>query len=145
MKEFRSINFMGCCFKNDSKNIFAFIRLNIENNLQAYNLVYNLRCSIIQRLSFIKKSVFLTLSTHLNFWLHFLGSRIITVRTKDEEKDTIVYGIEPAVFLDGSNYFTINPNNGDVFLKESLKGQVRTDDFCLKTNLTNFPKLKNLL
>ena len=77
--------------------------------------------------------------------MDFLGSRIITVRTKDEEKDTIVYGIEPAVFLDGSNYFTINPNNGDVFLKESLKGQVRTDDFCLKTNLTNFPKQKSLL
>ncbi len=46
------------------------------------------------------------------------------MRTRDEDRDSIVYSIEKAMFLDGSNYFTINPKNGDVFLKESLLGQV---------------------
>ncbi len=47
------------------------------------------------------------------------------MRTRDEDRDSIEYSIDKAMFLDGSNYFTINPKNGDVFLKESLLGQVR--------------------
>lgn len=53
-----------------------------------------------------------------------VGSRVITVRTRDAERDPITYAIEPAVYLDGSQFFTINARTGDVFLKESLLGKV---------------------
>ena len=55
----------------------------------------------------------------------FIGTRVITVRTRDLERDSITYGIEPSLFFDGSKFFTINARTGDVFLKESLVGQVR--------------------
>ncbi|GBM56263.1 hypothetical protein AVEN_156520-1, partial [Araneus ventricosus] len=50
-------------------------------------------------------------------------SRIITVRTRDEENDPIEYGIEPARYVDGSEYFRINKDTGEVFLKKALTGQ----------------------
>lgn len=53
-----------------------------------------------------------------------IGSQITTVRTKDEDKDEIVYGIEPSLFSDGSKFFSINSKTGEVFLKSSVKGQV---------------------
>lgn len=61
-----------------------------------------------------------------SFFLSYIitGNRIITVRTRDGERDRITYGIEPALFLDGSKYFTINPRTGEVLLRESLDGQV---------------------
>lgn len=62
-----------------------------------------------------------------------IGSRIITVRTRDEDRDSIEYSIDKAMFLDGSNYFTINPKNGDVFLKESLLGQAGNDYYLFIT------------
>ncbi|XP_054156172.1 tyrosine kinase receptor Cad96Ca-like [Oppia nitens] len=62
-----------------------------------------------------------------------VGSRVITVRTRDEDRDSIDYSIDKAMFLDGSNYFTINPKNGDVFLKESLLGQAGNDFYLFIT------------
>ncbi|RWS16017.1 tyrosine kinase receptor Cad96Ca-like protein [Dinothrombium tinctorium] len=62
-----------------------------------------------------------------------VGSRVMTVRTKDEDRDSIVYGIEAGLFLDGSNYFTINPKSGDVFLKESLHGKAGNDYYLFIT------------
>lgn len=53
-----------------------------------------------------------------------IGGRIVTVRARDSERDPIKYSIEPSPFYDGSKFFTINQRTGDVFLKESLKGQV---------------------
>ncbi|KAH7978691.1 hypothetical protein HPB49_006361 [Dermacentor silvarum] len=50
----------------------------------------------------------------------------MTVRTRDEDHDVIEYGIEPAVFLDGSSYFRINKRSGEVFLTRSLVGQAQT-------------------
>lgn len=56
-----------------------------------------------------------------------VGSRIITVRTNDDDNDPIEYSIEPALFLDGSNYFRIDKKSGDVFLQSSLAGQAGND------------------
>lgn len=55
------------------------------------------------------------------------GSRITTVRTRDEDEDPIEYGIEPASYVDGSDYFRINKDTGEVFLKKSLVGLVCMD------------------
>lgn len=63
--------------------------------------------------------LFLPLQTHT-----CIGTRVITVRTRDQERDSITYGIEPSLFFDGSKFFTINARTGDVFLRESLSGQV---------------------
>lgn len=52
------------------------------------------------------------------------GSRIITVRARDDDRDNITYGLEPSLYYDGSAFFSINPRSGDVFLKESLQGKV---------------------
>lgn len=62
-----------------------------------------------------------------------VGSRVMTVRTRDEDQDVIEYGIEPAVFLDGSNYFRINKRTGEVFLTGSLKGQAGSDYYLFIT------------
>ncbi|XP_067120694.1 tyrosine kinase receptor Cad96Ca [Centruroides vittatus] len=56
-----------------------------------------------------------------------VGSRIITVRTNDDDNDPIEYSIEPALFLDGSNYFRIDKKTGDVYLQASLAGQAGND------------------
>lgn len=57
----------------------------------------------------------------------------MTVRTRDEDQDVIEYGIEPAVFLDGSSYFRINKRTGEVFLTRSLAGQAGTDYYLFIT------------
>ncbi|KAH9361562.1 hypothetical protein HPB48_001439 [Haemaphysalis longicornis] len=61
------------------------------------------------------------------------GSRVMTVRTRDEDQDVIEYGIEPAVFLDGSSYFRINKRSGEVFLTRSLAGQAGSDYYLFIT------------
>ncbi|GBN81616.1 Tyrosine kinase receptor Cad96Ca [Araneus ventricosus] len=61
------------------------------------------------------------------------GSRIITVRTRDEENDPIEYGIEPARYVDGSEYFRINKDTGEVFLKKALTGQGGNDFYLYIT------------
>lgn len=62
-----------------------------------------------------------------------VGSRIITVRARDDERDNITYGLEPSLYYDGSAYFSINPRSGDVFLKESLQGKAGTDVYVRVT------------
>lgn len=62
-----------------------------------------------------------------------VGSRVMTVRTRDEDQDVIEYGIEPAVFLDGSSYFRINKRSGEVFLTRSLAGQAGSDYYLFIT------------
>ncbi|KAL3177185.1 hypothetical protein MRX96_009880 [Rhipicephalus microplus] len=62
-----------------------------------------------------------------------VGSRVMTVRTRDEDHDVIEYGIEPAVFLDGSSYFRINKRTGEVFLTRSLVGQAGSDYYLFIT------------
>lgn len=57
----------------------------------------------------------------------------MTVRTRDEDKDVIEYGIEPAVFLDGSSYFRINKRTGEVYLTRSLVGQAGSDYYLFIT------------
>lgn len=57
----------------------------------------------------------------------------MTVRTRDEDQDVIEYGIEPAVFLDGSSYFRINKRSGEVFLSRSLAGQAGSDYYLFIT------------
>ncbi|XP_077504411.1 tyrosine kinase receptor Cad96Ca [Amblyomma americanum] len=57
----------------------------------------------------------------------------MTVRTRDEDHDVIEYGIEPAVFLDGSSYFRINKRTGEVFLSRSLAGQAGSDYYLFIT------------
>lgn len=57
----------------------------------------------------------------------------MTVRTRDEDQDVIEYGIEPAVFLDGSSYFRINKRSGEVFLTRSLAGQAGSDYYLFIT------------
>lgn len=57
----------------------------------------------------------------------------MTVRTRDEDHDVIEYGIEPAVFLDGSSYFRINKRSGEVFLTRSLVGQAGSDYYLFIT------------
>lgn len=46
------------------------------------------------------------------------------VRTRDDEGDPIEFGIEPALFLDGSGYFKIDPKSGEVLLASPLIGMV---------------------
>lgn len=53
-----------------------------------------------------------------------LGNRVTTVHTIDQDNDIITYSIEAAKFRDGSKYFRIDEKTGDIFVKESLKGQV---------------------
>lgn len=53
-----------------------------------------------------------------------IGARITTVRTIDAEGDMITFSLEPGPFLDGSKYLRIDERTGDVYLKESLTGQV---------------------
>ncbi|KAM7305515.1 tyrosine kinase receptor Cad96Ca [Ixodes scapularis] len=62
-----------------------------------------------------------------------VGSRVMTVRTRDEDQDVIEYGLEPAVFLDGSSYFRINKRSGEVFLTRSLAGQAGSDYYLFIT------------
>lgn len=62
-----------------------------------------------------------------------VGSRITTVRTRDNEKDPIEYGIEPAVYVDGSRFFRINKDTGEVHLAESLVGQGGNDFYLYIT------------
>ncbi|GIY58922.1 tyrosine kinase receptor Cad96Ca [Caerostris darwini] len=62
-----------------------------------------------------------------------VGSRIITVRTRDEDNDPIEYGIEPARYVDGSEYFRINKDTGEVFLKKPLTGQGGNDFYLYIT------------
>ncbi|GFY63864.1 tyrosine kinase receptor Cad96Ca [Trichonephila inaurata madagascariensis] len=50
--------------------------------------------------------------------------RVTTVRTRDDEGDPIEYGIEPAVFLDGSSYFSIDKKTGKVMVERPLTGLV---------------------
>jgi len=59
------------------------------------------------------------------------GSKVITVRTRDDGRDNVTYGLEPALYQDGSHFFKIDPKSGDVFLKESLQGQVRESAIIL--------------
>ena len=61
---------------------------------------------------------------HIFFFFLFTGRRVTTVRTRDDEGDPIEFGIEPALFLDGSGYFTINSKSGEVFLASPLNGMV---------------------
>ena len=51
---------------------------------------------------------------HLTFPLRAIGTRVATVRTRDQDGDSITYGIEPSLFLDGSQFFAINARSGDV-------------------------------
>lgn len=46
------------------------------------------------------------------------------MRTIDAEGDMITFAIEAGPFLDGSRYLRIDEHTGDIFLKESLHGQV---------------------
>ncbi|XP_054707143.1 tyrosine kinase receptor Cad96Ca-like [Uloborus diversus] len=62
-----------------------------------------------------------------------IGRRVTTVRTRDDENDPIEYGMEPAVFLDGSSYFTIDKNTGEVFVASSLSGQAGSDYYLFIT------------
>ncbi len=62
------------------------------------------------------------------------GTRIITVRARDDDRDNITYGLEPSLYYDGSAYFSINPRSGDVFLKESLRGKVWKETCTLSTS-----------
>lgn len=50
---------------------------------------------------------------------------VTMVRTIDKEKDIITYGIDPAHWNDGSKYFRIDEKTGQIFVRESLAGQVR--------------------
>ncbi|XP_042907549.1 tyrosine kinase receptor Cad96Ca [Parasteatoda tepidariorum] len=59
-----------------------------------------------------------------------IGTRITTVRTRDEDNDPIEYGIEPAKYVDGSDYFQINKDTGEVYLKKSFTG-LGGNDFYL--------------
>ncbi|KAF8765115.1 Tyrosine kinase receptor Cad96Ca like protein [Argiope bruennichi] len=56
-----------------------------------------------------------------------VGRRVTTVRTRDDEGDPIEYGIEPAVFLDGSSYFTIEKKTGKVFVERPLTGLAKIE------------------
>ena len=55
---------------------------------------------------------------------------MITVRTRDDDRDNITYGLEKSPYLiegfnyDGSPYFSIHQRSGDVFLQKSFVGQV---------------------
>ncbi|XP_076318089.1 tyrosine kinase receptor Cad96Ca-like [Tachypleus tridentatus] len=62
-----------------------------------------------------------------------VGSRIITARARDAEKDDIRYGIKPALYLDGSNFFRINKKSGEVFLASPLTGQAGNDYYLFIT------------
>lgn len=62
-----------------------------------------------------------------------VGSRIATVDTTDDDGDPIEYGIEPAVFLDGSNYFKIDKKSGVVILDNSLRGLAGNDYYLFIT------------
>ncbi|GFX81541.1 tyrosine kinase receptor Cad96Ca [Trichonephila clavipes] len=62
-----------------------------------------------------------------------VGSRIITVRTRDEDNDPIEYGIEPARYVDGSEYFRVNKDTGEVFLQKELTGQGGNDFYLYIT------------
>ena len=55
------------------------------------------------------------------------GSKVITVRTRDSDRDNVTYGLEAALYQDGSQFFSIDSKSGDVFLKESFEGQVRVE------------------
>ncbi|KAI1292182.1 Tyrosine kinase receptor Cad96Ca [Halotydeus destructor] len=55
-----------------------------------------------------------------------IGSRVMTLRTIDDEKDKMVYGIaksEAPAEYSATHMFTVNPRTGDVFLKENLRGK----------------------
>ncbi|KAG8179353.1 hypothetical protein JTE90_007625 [Oedothorax gibbosus] len=62
-----------------------------------------------------------------------IGSRIITVRTRDDDNDPIEFGIEPARYVDGSEYFRINKDSGEVFLQKALTGQGGNDFYLYIT------------
>ncbi|CAL1260865.1 unnamed protein product [Larinioides sclopetarius] len=62
-----------------------------------------------------------------------VGRRVTTVRTRDDEGDPIEYGIEPAVFLDGSSYFTIDKKMGKVFVERPLTGLAGNDYYLFIT------------
>lgn len=44
---------------------------------------------------------------------------------RDLEDNPLTFGLEPAAFIDGSGYFKIDPQSGDVTLVKSLLDQVR--------------------
>ncbi|KAG1680072.1 Tyrosine kinase receptor Cad96Ca [Nymphon striatum] len=59
-----------------------------------------------------------------------VGSKVTKVTAKDEGDTRLVFDIEPATTvesLDGSTYFRIDPDSGDVFLVHSLEGQAGND------------------
>ncbi|XP_035207617.1 tyrosine kinase receptor Cad96Ca-like, partial [Stegodyphus dumicola] len=62
-----------------------------------------------------------------------VGRRVTTVRTHDIEGDPIEYGIESAVFLDGSSYFTIDKKTGEVFVGSPLIGLAGNDYYLFIT------------
>ncbi|UYV70070.1 hypothetical protein LAZ67_7001704 [Cordylochernes scorpioides] len=53
-----------------------------------------------------------------------VGSRITTVRTRDADGDTIKYGLEAAPYLDGSEFFTVDSQTGDVRLAKPLTDHI---------------------
>ena len=60
------------------------------------------------------------------------------VRTIDKEKDIITYGIDPAHWNDGSKYFRIDEKTGQIFVRESLAGQVRNFFFFFDYRLYRY-------
>ncbi|GIY16304.1 tyrosine kinase receptor Cad96Ca [Caerostris extrusa] len=65
--------------------------------------------------------------------MNLSGAGVTTVRTRDDEGDPIEYGIEPAVFLDGSSYFTIDKKTGKVFVERPLTGMAGNDYYLFIT------------
>lgn len=53
---------------------------------------------------------------------HRVGDRVFVVRTRDTDGDPITFSLGPGLYYDVSKYFRIDPQTGEVFLKQSLEG-----------------------
>ncbi|XP_015789002.1 uncharacterized protein LOC107365937 [Tetranychus urticae] len=62
-----------------------------------------------------------------------LGHKVATVSAHDADGDEIKYGLEAGLFRDGLQYFNINPQTGQVFIKQSLTGQAGNSFYILVT------------
>lgn len=62
-----------------------------------------------------------------------VGTKIESARATDVEGDELVFDIKPSEYLDGSKYFRVDPQSGDIYLNRSLQGKAGAQYYLFVT------------
>lgn len=62
-----------------------------------------------------------------------VGIRIETARAQDAEDNALTFDIKPSAFIDGSRFFRIDPQLGDIYLNSSLEGEAGAQYYLFVT------------